>query len=80
MNIQVFRFNPFQENTYVVYDQTGEAVIIDAGCYEEFEKNELIEFLKLKNLKLKYLINTHCHIDHILGLNFLKKLYQYFQF
>lgn len=75
MEIQTFRFNPFQENTYVLYDNTGDAVVIDAGCYDDNEKTELSEFLNFKNLKLKFLINTHCHIDHILGLNFIRNKY-----
>lgn len=69
--VQVFTFNPFQENTYVIYDQTGECVIIDPGCYDNYEEQTLLNFLKEKNLKPVRLINTHCHIDHILGNAFI---------
>ena len=71
MKIKSFTFNVFQENTYVIYDDTQECIIIDPGCYEEEEKNILKEFIKHKKLKPVKLINTHCHIDHILGNQFV---------
>jgi len=64
-------FNPFQENTYVVWDDSKECIIIDPGCYEDDEKNILFEFIKTNNLRPVKLINTHCHIDHILGNKFV---------
>ena len=67
MKIKSFTFNPFQENTYIIYDKTKECLIIDPGCYTEEEKNILKEFIINKKLTPKKLINTHCHIDHILG-------------
>lgn len=67
LSIQSFVFNPFSENTYVVFDETKEAVIIDPGCYEPEEKTELDEFINQQGLKIKYLLNTHCHIDHVLA-------------
>ncbi|MDX2189414.1 MAG: MBL fold metallo-hydrolase [Bacteroidota bacterium] len=67
MKIQKFTFNPLQENTYILFDETNEAILIDPGCYEEWEKNEISEFVDSKNLKLKLLLNTHCHVDHVLG-------------
>lgn len=70
MKIKSFIFNPFQENTYVVYDSTKECVIIDPGCYTTVEKNILKKFIVSENLKPVKLINTHCHIDHILGNKF----------
>ncbi len=70
MKIKSFIFNPFQENTYVVYDQTKECLIIDPGCYTKEEENILYEFILRKELKPVKIINTHCHIDHILGNNF----------
>ncbi|MCU0368367.1 MAG: MBL fold metallo-hydrolase [Cyclobacteriaceae bacterium] len=76
VKIQRFTFNPFAENTYVVYDETGEAVIIDPGCYERTEKDELAKFIVSENLHLKYLLNTHCHIDHVLGNYFIKEKYK----
>lgn len=67
MQIKKFVFNPFQENTYVVYDETKEAVIIDPGCYEAHEEKELFDFIADNGLTVKHLLNTHCHIDHVLG-------------
>lgn len=75
MKIQTFTFNPFQENTFVVYDETGEAVVIDPGCYEGHEKRELAQFLESSKLTVKLLLNTHCHIDHVLGNDFVKSKY-----
>jgi len=73
MNIQLFTFNPFQENTYIIYDKTKECIIIDPGCYEKHEEKQLEEFIRKKDLIPISLINTHCHIDHILGNQFVKE-------
>lgn len=75
MKIQTFTFNPFQENTFVVYDETGEAVVIDPGCYEAHEKRALAQFIESSKLTVKLLLNTHCHIDHVLGNDFIKSKY-----
>lgn len=72
MVIKQFEFNAFSENTYVVYDETKECVIIDPGCYEQAEKETLKNFIKDNELKVTALINTHCHIDHVLGNSFVK--------
>lgn len=71
-----FIFNPFYENTYLVYDDiTKEAALIDPGCYEYYEQKELEDFIGKNELHIKYLINTHCHIDHIFGNAFVKGKY-----
>ena len=70
MNIKSFTFNPFQENTYIAYDETKECLIIDPGCYTEAERKELKAFIEEKELTPVKLINTHCHIDHVLGNKF----------
>lgn len=75
MFIKSFVFNPFQENTYILYDETGACVIIDPGCYEPEEKSELERFISSHNLKVQLLLNTHCHIDHVLGNSFVKEKY-----
>ena len=75
IQIQTFSFNPFSENTYLVYDETGEGVVIDPGCYEKVEKDTLAQFIESKKIKIKYLLNTHCHIDHVLGNDFVKEKY-----
>lgn len=75
MTIKQFVFNPFQENTYLVYDDTGEAIIIDAGCSSAAEQNMITTFIADNKLIIKHLVNTHCHIDHVLGVNALKTKY-----
>ncbi|WP_111670627.1 MBL fold metallo-hydrolase [Algoriphagus litoralis] len=73
LHIKTFTFNPFQENTYLVYDDQGEAVLIDPGCHTGQERAELEGFITSQNLKLHHLLNTHCHIDHVLGNAWAKK-------
>lgn len=76
LSIQTFEFNPFQENTYLLYDETGEAVVIDAGCYDREEEKELSDFITQQNLTVKAIWNTHSHIDHILGSYYVKDKYK----
>ena len=68
-------FNPFQENTYIVYDDTGECVIFDPGCYAQEEKESLVQMIEKHRLKPVRLINTHCHLDHIFGNTFIAEKY-----
>lgn len=75
MKVITFTFNPFQENTYIIYDDTNDCIIIDPGCYTEQERNVLKDFITNKNLNPVKLINTHCHLDHICGNNFVAKEY-----
>ena len=77
MGVQVhsFQFNPFQENTFVVYDQEKNCVIIDPGCYERHEEEVLFSFIEENKLKPIALLNTHAHIDHILGNAAVKSKY-----
>ena len=70
-----FTFNPFQENTYVVYDDTKECIIIDPGTFTEAEKTELVNFIESAKLKPVRLINTHCHLDHVFGNRFIADKY-----
>ena len=67
LHIKCFTFNPFQENTYLLYDEEGTATLIDPGCYTEEEKQELEAFIRKEKLQVTQLLNTHCHIDHVLG-------------
>ena len=71
MKIKKFTFGPFQENTYVLYDESNQCVIIDPGCYEAGEQNELYSFIKNSSLIPMVLLNTHCHLDHISGNAFV---------
>ncbi len=71
-----FTFNAFQENTYVVYDETKDCCIIDPGCYEQNEKDELVKFIEDQKLNPVLLLNTHCHIDHVFGNRFISQRYK----
>lgn len=73
MTIKCFEFNMFPVNTYVVWDETKEAVIIDAGCFYEDEQNKLKEYIVNNGLRVKHLLNTHLHLDHIFGNSFVVK-------
>lgn len=75
ITIQSFTFNPFSENMYILYDETKEALIIDPGCYTQLEKEELAKFILETGLKPVKLLNTHAHIDHVLGNNFVAAKY-----
>jgi hydroxyacylglutathione hydrolase len=76
LQVKQLVLNPFQENTYIVYDQTGEAIIIDAGCSSQAEVDLVTQYVDAKSLKVKLLITTHGHIDHILGIEALRKIYK----
>jgi glyoxylase-like metal-dependent hydrolase (beta-lactamase superfamily II) len=75
LQVRAFVFNPFQENTFVLYDETNECIVIDPGCSDDQEKRQLQSFITQQQLKVKLLLNTHCHIDHVLGNAFVKKVY-----
>ena len=72
MKIQKFTFNPFQENTYVIYDNLS-CIIIDPGCYTKSEEKLLEEFIEDNKLNPIKILNTHAHIDHIFGNHFASK-------
>jgi hydroxyacylglutathione hydrolase len=75
ITIRSFVFNAFQENTYVIFDEAKECVIVDPGCYDDQEKKELSDYISDNKLRVKMLLNTHCHIDHVLGNEFVKQKY-----
>jgi len=75
IQIHSFVFSPFSENTYVLWDETNEAVIIDPGCLAQQEKEELVHFILSKGLIIKALLQTHAHIDHVFGSAFVKRKY-----
>lgn len=71
ITIQQFTFNAYQENTYVLYDETGECVIIDPGMNDSREQNAFFSWIRETNLKPVLLLNTHCHLDHVFGNKFV---------
>ena len=71
ITIKTFVFNILNTNTYIVFDETKECAIIDAACQEYQEKESLVNFIESNKLKPVKLLNTHCHVDHILGNPFV---------
>jgi glyoxylase-like metal-dependent hydrolase (beta-lactamase superfamily II) len=69
--VQYFTNNPYQENTYILFDETGECAIIDPGMETASEQNAVVNFIRANKLKPVLLLNTHCHIDHVLGNKFI---------
>ena len=65
--IKSFTFNPVQENTYVLYNESKNCIIIDPGCYFEEEYEALVRFIEEQQLRPTVLLNTHCHLDHVFG-------------
>ena len=76
IQVKKFTFNPFSENTYVLFDETKECVIIDPGCVQAIEKTQLTEFIVQEGLKPVRLLNTHCHVDHVFGNYYVSKKYK----
>ncbi len=73
--VHFFTFNPFQENTFVIQDSSGECIIVDPGCNSASEQAALSKHIESNGLKPVRLINTHCHIDHILGNAYVARTY-----
>jgi hydroxyacylglutathione hydrolase len=71
IQIKQFTCNPYQENSYVLYDETGECVIIDPGMQTAAEQNALVNWIRETELTPVLLLNTHCHIDHVFGNKFV---------
>jgi len=76
ITITVFSFNGFQENTYILSDESNNCVIIDPGCYDREEQNEFLEYIHTNNLKPLALLSTHAHIDHVLGNSFVLRTFK----
>jgi glyoxylase-like metal-dependent hydrolase (beta-lactamase superfamily II) len=75
LQVKTFVFSPIQENTYVVYNETGQALIIDPGCYFGAEQEQLQQFCTDKSLTPIQLLNTHCHLDHVFGNKWVAKTF-----
>jgi len=75
IKIKVFIFNPFLVNTIVLSDESGEGIIIDASCYTQKERDELDQYISENHIKPVKLINTHCHVDHLLGCAYVANKY-----
>lgn len=75
LKVHKHTFNPFQENTYIIEDESKECVIIDPGCNNDKERNQLVQTIQANGLKPVKLLNTHCHIDHFPGNKFVCETY-----
>jgi len=75
LQIQSFIFSPIQENTYILYNELKECIIIDPGSYFEEEKDAMKNFIEQKQLVPKMLLNTHSHLDHVFGNKFIAETY-----
>ncbi len=75
VHIEKFVVNQLQENSYVVFDETKECVLIDPGFLYQEEKDEIVAYIENNQLKPVRIINTHCHFDHIMGVEFIREKY-----
>lgn len=71
ITVKTFTFNPYQENTYILIDNNKNAIIIDPGMHNTAEENVLKSFIEQEGLNPIHLLNTHCHVDHVLGNHFV---------
>jgi glyoxylase-like metal-dependent hydrolase (beta-lactamase superfamily II) len=76
LTIKCFQFSPIQENTYLLYNEFNNCIIIDPGCYFEEEREILAQYILSNRLKPQILLNTHCHLDHVFGNKFVSETYQ----
>lgn len=67
LTVRSFVFNPLQENTYLLYNEEKLGCVIDPGCYLENEQLKLQYAIEGLGIRPNYLLNTHCHLDHVLG-------------
>ena len=75
MEVTRFIVNMIEENCYLVYDETGEAALIDCGAFYDEEKKAIRQFLESHNLRLVRMFNTHAHFDHLFGAHYIYKEY-----
>ncbi len=75
IHIKAFTFSPISENTYVLYNNMGKAIIIDPGCYFTAEQETLKNFITDTGLTPVHLLNTHCHLDHVFGNKWVHETY-----
>ena len=75
LSVKEFTFSPLQENTYLLYNAQRDCWIIDPGCYTDEEKRVLGDFIAAQGLKPVALLNTHCHLDHVFGNQWVQTQY-----
>ena len=72
IKIEKFVVNPFGENSFIISDETGECIFVDPGFFYDEEHDEVRDYIKTNNLKPVKITNTHCHFDHIMGVEFVR--------
>ena len=75
MKIETFYFNPYRECTYVISNDAKQAIIIDAGMYEEREQKRFAEYIQQEQLQVVALLITHAHPDHVCGVEYIESTY-----
>ena len=75
LKVAKLTFNPIQENTYILWDESNECIVVDAGNFSAREDNRLVDFITDQGLKPVMAVNTHGHFDHILGVEHLKRTF-----
>jgi len=75
ISIKKFTFNPFSENTYIISNSAKDCILIDPGCSNAYENEQVVNFIEKNQLTPVRLLNTHCHVDHIPGNAFLAEKY-----
>ena len=76
IRVDKFVVNPLGENSFVLSDETGECIFIDPGFYYEEEQKEIVDYISVNKLKPVNIYNTHCHFDHIMGVEFVREKYK----
>jgi hydroxyacylglutathione hydrolase len=72
IKVEKFVVNPLGENSFIISDETGECIFIDPGFYFEEEHQEIKDYVRDNNLNPVRITNTHCHFDHIMGVEFVR--------
>ena len=75
MKLKIFELNPVQVNCYLLWDDTGEALLIDCGAWFPYEKENIKQFVADNGLTIKHHLNTHLHFDHIFGNSFIEETF-----
>ncbi|MBC7902479.1 MAG: MBL fold metallo-hydrolase, partial [Gemmatimonadaceae bacterium] len=75
LTVTTFVFSPIAENTYILHNESGDCIIVDPGCYFGNERRELSDTISQNGWRPKYLLNTHCHLDHVFGNKFVSETY-----
>ena len=75
IHVERFIVNPLQENSFVISDETGECIFVDPGFFYQEEQEEIKQYISDNHLKPVKIANTHCHFDHIMGVEFVRNEY-----